>query len=225
MGRVEHEVQRDALTVVAEFRSESYACLTTRCDALFELCDALLCTDGPVRTLVDLTLAPEYRRGHGALYTGINHGQIDVARLRRALTSIPLPRVGDGRPVLAMDASAWLRPDADTSSYGSFCHTSGRGLGKHRMVPGWPYPIVAALETDRTSWTALLDAIRLEPGADLAAVTAGQVRDVAQRLVDAGQWRDGDPEVCWTRAATRPASLTSSPTCRWRCWAGSFRTG
>lgn len=63
------------------------------------------------------------------------------------------------------------------------------------MVPGWPYSIVAALETGRTSWTALLDAIRLEPGADLAAITADQVRDVVQRLIEAYQWRDGDPEV------------------------------
>lgn len=44
-----------------------YACLTARRDALFELCDALLCTDGPAWTLVDLALAPEHRRGHGAL--------------------------------------------------------------------------------------------------------------------------------------------------------------
>jgi len=48
----------------------------------FELCDALLCTDGPVRTLVGLALAPEHRRGHGALYGGLNQGRIDVARLR-----------------------------------------------------------------------------------------------------------------------------------------------
>lgn len=195
MGLVEHEVQRDALSVVTEFRAELYACLTARSDALFELCDALLCTDGPVRTLVDLALAPEHRRGHGALYSGINHGRIDVARLRRALASVPLPRASDGRLVLAVDVSPWLRPDADTSSDRSFCHTFGRGLGKHQMVPGWPYSIVAALERGRTSWTALLDAIRLEPGADLAAVTAGQIRDVVQRLVDAGQWRDGDLEV------------------------------
>ncbi|MFF9899504.1 transposase [Streptomyces longispororuber] len=71
MGLVEHEVQRDALTVVAEFRSELYACLTARSHALFVLCDALLCTEGPVGTLVDLALAPEHRRGHGALYSGI----------------------------------------------------------------------------------------------------------------------------------------------------------
>ncbi|RSS04317.1 transposase [Streptomyces sp. WAC04189] len=145
---------------------------TSRADALFELCDALLCTDGPVRTLVDLVLAPEHRRGHGALYSGINRGRIDVARLRRALAGVSLPRASDGRLVLAVDVSPRLRPDADTCSDRFFCHTFGRGLGKHQMVPGWPYSVVAALETGRTSWTALLDAIRLEPGADLAAVTA-----------------------------------------------------
>ncbi|MFI1067923.1 MULTISPECIES: transposase [Streptomyces] len=97
VGLVGHEVERDALTVVAEFRPELYACLTARSDALFELCDALLCTDGPVRTLADLALAPKHRRGHGALYSESNHGRIDVARLRRALTSVPLARAGDGR--------------------------------------------------------------------------------------------------------------------------------
>jgi hypothetical protein len=32
---------------------------------LFELTDALLCADGPVTTLVGLSLAGEHRRGHG----------------------------------------------------------------------------------------------------------------------------------------------------------------
>lgn len=58
------------------------------------------------------------------------------------------------------------------------------------MIPGWPYSIVAALETGRTSWTALLDALRLEPGADVT-VTAAQLREVIERLVAAGQWQAG----------------------------------
>ncbi|MFT7836782.1 transposase [Saccharothrix sp. BKS2] len=63
------------------------------------------------------------------------------------------------------------------------------------MIPGWPYSFVAALETGGTSWTALLDAIRLTPGADLAAVTVAQVRGVVERLIVAGQWKQGDPEI------------------------------
>ena len=64
---------------------------------------------------MELALAPEHRRGHGALYDGINHGRIEVARLRRALAGLPLPRARDGRIVLGVDVSPWLRPDAPTS--------------------------------------------------------------------------------------------------------------
>ncbi|MCU1645851.1 MAG: transposase, partial [Nocardia sp.] len=63
------------------------------------------------------------------------------------------------------------------------------------MVPGWPYSLIVALETGRSSWTASLDAQRLEPGADLFAVTCTQIRDLTGRLIDAGQWQDGDPDI------------------------------
>ncbi|WP_268952050.1 transposase, partial [Saccharopolyspora elongata] len=111
----------------------------------------MLCTDGPVRSLVGLSLAPEHRRGHGALYDAMNCGRIDVARLQTTLAGVPLPRATDGRLVLAVDVSPWLRPDAHTSPDRSFCHTYGRGKDQHLMIPGWPYSIVAALETGRTS--------------------------------------------------------------------------
>ena len=57
------------------------------------------------------------------------------------------------------------------------------------MIPGWPYSVVAALEPGRTSWTAVLDAVRLGPEDDETAVTAAQVRDVVTRLIAAGHWR------------------------------------
>src|ERR1035438_10111246 len=63
------------------------------------------------------------------------------------------------------------------------------------MLLGWPYSVVAALEPGRTSWTAVLDAIRLGPEDDEAEVTAAQVREVITRLIDAGHWRDGDLPV------------------------------
>ncbi len=180
---------------LAGFREGFYRCLTARADALFELTDALLCTDGPVRTLVELALAPEHRRGHGALYDGLNRGRIDVRRLRDLFAAQPLPKTADGRIVLAVDVSPWLRPDAATSPGRLFCHTYGRGRSRHEMIPGWPYSVVAALETGRTSWTAVLDAVRLGPDDDVAAVTAAQVRGVVERLAAAGQWRPGDPDI------------------------------
>ena len=56
------------LAVLSRFRADFHACLTARADELSELADAVLCTDGPVRDLAGLSLAPEHRRGHGALY-------------------------------------------------------------------------------------------------------------------------------------------------------------
>jgi hypothetical protein len=90
-------------------------------------------------------------RGDGGLYCGINGGRIEVGRLRAALASVPLPRAADGRLVLAVDVSPWLRPDAPTSAERLFCHIYGRGKGSAQMIPGWPYSFVAALETGRSS--------------------------------------------------------------------------
>ena len=192
MSLLENAAHVESLTVLSRFRGDFYSCLPARADALFELTDALLCADGPVKTLVDLSLAPEMRRGHGALYGALNHGRLDVARLRRTVAGLPLPRAADGRIVLACDVSNWLRPDAATSPDRLFCHTYGRGKGSAQMIPGWPYSIVAALEPGRTSWTALLDAIRLGPGDDETTVTAAQLREMVERLRAAGHHKDGD---------------------------------
>jgi hypothetical protein len=177
------------------FRVEFYRCLTGRADALFELCDAVLCVQGPVWSLVELSLAAVHRRGHGALYDGLACGRVEIGRLRRAVTALPVPRDGQGRIVLAVDVSAWLRPDAPTSADRSYCHVSARGKGQAQMIPGWPYSFVAALEPGRTSWTALLDVQRLTPACDATAVTAHQLRDVLQRLRQAGHHGEGDADV------------------------------
>ena len=146
-----------ARSVLAAFRGELYRCLTARADALFELADAVLCADGPVRVLAALSLEPEHRRGHGAAYDAVNAGRVDIGRLRWSLAALPLPAWPDGRIRLAADVSNWLRPGAVTSPERMFCHVYGRGKGNAQMIPGWPYSFVAALEPGRSSrrrcWT------------------------------------------------------------------------
>ena len=90
-----------------------YGCFTARAGALFELADAVLCADGPVRVLAGLSLAAEHRRGHGALYDAVNHGRIGIGRLRRSLAGLPLPRAAGGRHVLV--ARSWLVPRPGTA--------------------------------------------------------------------------------------------------------------
>ena len=172
----------------------STRCLTARADELSELADAVLCADGPVRTLAGLSLAPEHRRGHGALYDAVNHGRVDIGRLRRSLAGLGLPRAAEGA-VLAADVCNWLRPGAATSPERLFCHVYGRGKGQAQMIPGWPYSVVAALEPGRTSWTAVLDAVRLGPDDDETEVTAVQIRKVVTPLIESGHWHEGDLRI------------------------------
>jgi hypothetical protein len=45
------------------------------------------------------------------MYDAVNHDWLEPRRLPRLLVSTPLPRVADGRIVLAVDVSNRLRPD------------------------------------------------------------------------------------------------------------------
>ncbi|MFF4934885.1 NF041680 family putative transposase [Streptomyces griseofuscus] len=196
MSLLHHDVRRDAFAVASHFRDDFFDSLTVRGDTLFELTDALLCADGPVKTPVDFTLTAEHRRGHGAMYEALNGGNVDVPRLRQVLAGLPQPEAADGRLVLAVDVTHWLRPDAPTSADRLFCHVYGRsGRSSDQFVPGWPYSFIAALESGQTSWCQILDALRLGPADDVAEVTAAQVRRVVTDLIEMGRWKPGDRDI------------------------------
>lgn len=180
---------------LAAFRREWYASVTRWSDSLFELADAVLCTPGPVTSLPELSLVAVHRRGHGSTYAALADGRMEVDRLRRALAGLPLPRGSSGQIRLAVDVTPWPRPDAQCSPQRAHAHRPCRCDGVRQTIPGWPYSIVAVLESGRSSWTTPLDAVRLVPGQDATEITAGQVRDVWRRLRAAGQWTEGDPPV------------------------------
>ncbi|GAA3856567.1 transposase [Amycolatopsis tucumanensis] len=174
----------------------------------------------------ELSLLAEHRRGHGGLYAGLAHGRIDVARLRGAILAGPLPRAADGRLVLAVDITCWFRPEAHTAPERVMCHAYGRNRNQHLAIPGWPYSVVVALETGRSSWTAPVDIQRLEPWADAATVTADQLRRVVTGLINRGHWQPGDREILIVAdaATTGHAWPSSWLTCPWRCWCRCGRT-
>jgi hypothetical protein len=185
----------EALRVLAGFRGEFYRCLTRRADALCGLADAVLCEGRRVGDLAHLSLVPEFGRGHGALYDGLDAGRIEIGRLRRALAGMRLPAWPDGRIRLAADLTCWLRPDAVTSPGRMFCAVRGKGKNAGQAVPGWPYSFVSALGPGASSWTLLLDAVRAGPDDDETDLAAAQLREVVSRLIAAGHWKPGDPDV------------------------------
>src|SRR6266478_9809507 len=84
----------DRYLALREFRARLYRCLTARADALSDLCDAILCADHAVTSLVQLSLVPEFRRGHGALYDALAAGQIDEEAFAQLLADT-LPQLID----------------------------------------------------------------------------------------------------------------------------------
>ncbi|WP_367880529.1 transposase [Salinispora arenicola] len=59
----------------------------------------------------------------------VGAGRIDVQRLRTVVASTPIPRAADGRIVLAVDVTCWLRPEAHTGS--AYTRRRRTRLGAH----------------------------------------------------------------------------------------------
>jgi len=105
--------------VLAAFRRELCRCFSKRPDGLAELADAVLCKPDRVHMLAELSLVPECRRGHGAVYDAVNSGRVQIGRLRRSLAALPFPAWADGRIRLAValhieDLLDRLRPPTRT---------------------------------------------------------------------------------------------------------------
>src|SRR5450631_2747897 len=86
----------EGLEALRRFRQDLRGCLTRRGAALFELADAMLCAQGPVRSPVELSLEPEFRRGHGSVYDALAQGRISSDQLRHLLVArSALARAGE----------------------------------------------------------------------------------------------------------------------------------
>lgn len=62
MNSVHDTGSADTVGDLSGFRRELYRCLTQRADAVFDVVDAVLCADGSVRSLPELSLIGEHRR-------------------------------------------------------------------------------------------------------------------------------------------------------------------
>jgi hypothetical protein len=180
-------------TELAGFRRSFYGCCTRWAGALFELCDAMLCSPGPVTSVPSLSLEPEFSRSHGSLYKALSKGRIDEDRVRRLLVA--------GRPsnwpmVFAVDASTWARCDAETSPERGFHYSASKHSAGQPIVAGWSYQWISQLGWAPDSWTAPLDAMRITPRMDATSATVSQIRrlvgllpadgEVALFVLDAG---------------------------------------
>jgi hypothetical protein len=175
--------QPAALARLQDFRAGLHGCCTGRGDALVDLTDALLSAQGPVASLPQLSLEPAHRRGWGSTYAALAHGQIDAERLRDLLVGC---RPAADPLVFAVDVTAWPRCDAECSPQrGLYYHPSRHSAGQP-IVAGWAFQWICQLGFARDSWTAPVDAHRLQPLDDTDQTAAGQVRALLARLPAGG---------------------------------------
>jgi hypothetical protein len=174
----------NAAAELIDFRRSFHQCLSPWGDALFELCDAALCSSTPVGSVPSLSLEPEFRRSHGSLYKSLADGSLDEARLRQLLA--------DHRPkewplVFAVDASTWDRCDAECSPERGFYYSASKHSAGQPIVAGWSYQWICQLDWAFDSWTAPLDMQRIPPLHDAVAATTEQIRRLVGLLPDDGE--------------------------------------
>ena len=166
------------------FRRGLYQCLTRWGDALFELCDAVLCGVGPVSSIPSLSLEPEFSRSHGSLYKALRKGRINEDRLRRLLVA---NRPVDWPAVFAVDASTWARCDAECSPGRGYYYSASKHSAGQPIVAGWSYQWISELSWAPDSWTAPLDAMRIPPETDATSATTEQIRRLVGLLPKKGE--------------------------------------
>jgi hypothetical protein len=172
-----------AAVELTDFRRSLHQCLSPWGDALFELCDAQLCSPSPVGSVPSLSLEPEFRRSHGSLYKALAEGDVDDGRLRSLLV--------EHRPkawplVFAVDASTWDRCDAECSPERGFHYSASKHSAGQPIVAGWSYQWITQLNFAPNSWTAPLDALRISPSMDAGCATVDQVARLVDSLPDEG---------------------------------------
>ena len=162
----------ETATELIDFRHSLHQCLNPWGDALFELCDAVLCSPSRVDCVPALSLEPEFRRSHGSLYKALERGGVDEDQLRRLLIA---HRPEGWPPVFALDASTWARRDAETSPERGFHYSASQHSGSKPIVPGWSFQWISQLDWAHDSWTAPVDAMRITPAENATDATIRQV--------------------------------------------------
>jgi hypothetical protein len=170
---------RTSAEELTEFRLGLYGAFTAWGDALFELCDALSCSVGPVHSIPSLSLEPEFQRSHGSLYKSLAKGRVDEEALRKLLVT-HAPK--DWPLVFAVDASTWARCDAECSPERGFHYSASKHSAGQPIVAGWSYQWITQLCWAKDSWTAPMDVCRLSPEMDVTGATITQVKGLVSQL-------------------------------------------
>ena len=168
----------DAKAQFTQFQEGLYRALPKRADSGMELLNAL-CSTPNARSVVELSLSPQFRRSHAALYRAIH--EIDWAEIN------PLPLIRDalraerGREywLLGVDGTPQRRQWAYTLKDRGYVYFPNPVAGNKPVTIGHEYSTVALLppegEKQTPSWVVPLSVRRVATSADKELVGAAQI--------------------------------------------------
>jgi hypothetical protein len=120
-------------------------------DALFNLCDALLCEE-QARSLPELSHSPFFEREWPSLYQSLEHGKINEAALRQIWVNVLLSEMAVSQTIwISVDASSIPRPEAETSEDRGIIHVSNLPRAAKPISVGWQCSTVMLLPQEASS--------------------------------------------------------------------------
>ena len=172
----------EQLNKIIEFRQTIYdRVLTKNRDALFELLDALLSTNGKPGCFAELSLSPVFRRKWSSVYKAIERGEHSAVGLSDCFRK-QVPR--SGIQVYALDTTVWSHPQARTLEGQVFAGSPTRSIKKHSVVRGHQYSLLTWTPAVRESWSLALSNRRLKPQEKAIEVGIEQIETLCQARPD-----------------------------------------
>ena len=159
-----------------QVRKQTYDSFERGADALFNLCDALLCED-QARSLPELSQSPSFERAWPSLYQALSDGKINTVTLREAWVKVLLSEVPDGVTVwISVDASSIPRPEAETSADRGIIHVANLPRAVKPISVGWQFSTVMLLPEQPSSWVGILEQERISTEQTAIGVAIAQLR-------------------------------------------------
>jgi DDE superfamily endonuclease len=159
-----------------QVRQQTYDSFERGADALFNLCDALLCEE-QARSLPELSQSPCFTRGWSSLYQALSEGKINEITLREAWVKALLAGIAKGETVwISVDASSIPRPEAETSADRGIIHVSNLPRAVKPISVGWQFSTVMLLPQQASSWVGILDQQRIATAQTAIGVAIAQLQ-------------------------------------------------
>jgi len=161
---------------LVDFRLQVYASFTFRADALFELVDALLLSP-LIRSAVEVSQSPLFRRRFASVYDALTEGKIDFAALRETLVCAEPAEALTvaGYAVYALDTTVSLRPDAATVPDRAKVYSAAHD----KALPGHQFSWLGRVIARGQSWFASREVVRVPTSRTPGEIGAEQVQRLA----------------------------------------------